>query len=40
MDIANCREKANYNAAVMSGKHNNVQKCIKDVNSKAKFIPH
>ena len=39
IDIANCRGHAYDNAAVRSGKHNGVQKCIEDVNPKAKFVP-
>ena len=38
IDIANCRGQAYDNAAAMSSKHNGVQKCIKDVNPKAKFV--
>ena len=39
IDIANCRGQAYDNAAVMSGKHNGVQKRIKDANPKAEFGP-
>ena len=39
IDIANCRGQAYDNASTMSGKHNGVQKCIKDVNPSAEFIP-
>ena len=38
IDIANCRGQAYDNASVMSGKHNGVQKRIKDVNPKAEFV--